>query len=166
MKTTAILILMILSMNANANVSCIDNALTIIKNKLSVKSDSTLFYEKMESALSERIDSGEITKSDSEAISSAVKTFRKTTGEDLIDSGIITCYTDFSEVAFKNVNALMFSASDAKNSNEAFTKLIKKSKEIFSESDEAAKRRICGLSHPKANCKIFSSSIIKNVNCN
>lgn len=161
MKAVTILILMILSMSANANISCIDNSLTILKGR-----DTSYFYQKMDSALSERVDLGELSKSDSDAISSAVRTYKKTTGEDLVDSGIITCYTDFSEVAFKNVNALMLSASDAKSSNEAFTKLIKKSKEIFSESDEAAKRRICGLSHPKANCKIFSSSIIKNVNCN
>lgn len=127
--------------------------------------NSEKLYEKISEALNDRVKTFEITESEAQEILAATKNYKETNGEDLVGTGILTCYENFSEVAFKNVNLLIRAAASSPSTDKAYEQLVQQSKKIFGDSDAVAKKRICELSSSGANCQIFSSSISSKVNC-
>lgn len=161
--------LSLLSLNSMANMGCFELVSALSNPKALdayiTSKNSAKLYEKIAEALDDRVKTFEITESEASDLLGATKSFKANSGEDLVGAGILTCYENFSEVAFKNVNSLIRAAASSASTENAFEALVKKSKQIFGDSDEIAKKRICELSQTKANCQIFSASVVKNINC-
>lgn len=164
------LTLSLMNLNAMAQMGCFELASALNNPKaldayIASKNSSKL-YEKISEALTDRVKTFEITDAEANELLSATKNFKETSGEDLVGAGILTCYENFSELAFKNVNSLIRAAASSTSTDGAYELLVSKSKTLFGDTDAIAKKRICELSSTNANCQIFSNSIVKKVNCN